>query len=408
MSSSVARISRLRRSQPFTTSTTQALGSAIIRPLTTRSHQRANSSSSKPSGTSDDSTPLRQQGSAPAATTDTAAVAPEKKPPTKAGRRRGAKDAQELAKKDEVLVETALALPSVPSTHHLHPNDIMVSAFFSQHRPISVTHAIPTTSSANSFSQIFTSRSSSAAVSHFKQQQQQQRSPETVVSTLTNVVNALTQSSQTHHPGNSNNNNHQSRQLTQAEHADLRSAIEGAAAAHPNNIVHNLDDVNPSDVDSSSGVLIGQRYRPFNPPPAPSPLPNPSLSLAAADLPSSTSTKHAQTAQFFEEEERTHQFLATFSTATLPNGDTALTIRDISEVSTSAPFSSSRESEGRISVRERRARRAERWAKETDEGDATVWYTISTKRQRRLKMKKHKYKKLMRRTRNLRRKLDRT
>ena len=34
-------------------------------------------------------------------------------------------------------------------------------------------------------------------------------------------------------------------------------------------------------------------------------------------------------------------------------------------------------------------------------------YAISVKRQRRLKMKKHKYKKLMRRTRNLRRRLDR-
>jgi len=35
-----------------------------------------------------------------------------------------------------------------------------------------------------------------------------------------------------------------------------------------------------------------------------------------------------------------------------------------------------------------------------------VWRAISVKRQRKLKMKKHKYKKLMRRTRNLRRKLD--
>ena len=35
-------------------------------------------------------------------------------------------------------------------------------------------------------------------------------------------------------------------------------------------------------------------------------------------------------------------------------------------------------------------------------------YAISTKRQRKLKMKKKKYKKLMKRTRNLRRKLDRT
>ena len=34
-------------------------------------------------------------------------------------------------------------------------------------------------------------------------------------------------------------------------------------------------------------------------------------------------------------------------------------------------------------------------------------FLISVKRQRKLKMKKHKYKKLMKRTRNLRRKLDR-
>ena len=36
-----------------------------------------------------------------------------------------------------------------------------------------------------------------------------------------------------------------------------------------------------------------------------------------------------------------------------------------------------------------------------------IWTAISVRRQRKLKMKKHKYKKLMRRTRNLRRKLDR-
>lgn len=39
--------------------------------------------------------------------------------------------------------------------------------------------------------------------------------------------------------------------------------------------------------------------------------------------------------------------------------------------------------------------------------DQPAWCAISVKRQRKLKMKKHKYKKLMRRTRNLRRRLDR-
>lgn len=48
---------------------------------------------------------------------------------------------------------------------------------------------------------------------------------------------------------------------------------------------------------------------------------------------------------------------------------------------------------GHSSVKERELRRRK-------------MYTISVKRQRRLKMKKHKYKKLMRKTRNLRRRLD--
>jgi hypothetical protein len=53
--------------------------------------------------------------------------------------------------------------------------------------------------------------------------------------------------------------------------------------------------------------------------------------------------------------------------------------------------------------------RQRRWEEfQREKGGKVVWYLISVKRQRRLKMKKHKYKKLMRRTRNLRRKLDKS
>lgn len=51
--------------------------------------------------------------------------------------------------------------------------------------------------------------------------------------------------------------------------------------------------------------------------------------------------------------------------------------------------------------------RQRRWEEFRRENGGGVWRLISVKRQRRLKMKKHKYKKLMRRTRNIRRKLDR-
>jgi hypothetical protein len=53
-----------------------------------------------------------------------------------------------------------------------------------------------------------------------------------------------------------------------------------------------------------------------------------------------------------------------------------------------------------------RKERYEEFLHRRGERDAAVW-AISVKRQRKLKMKKHKYKKLMRRTRNLRRRLDR-
>lgn len=52
-----------------------------------------------------------------------------------------------------------------------------------------------------------------------------------------------------------------------------------------------------------------------------------------------------------------------------------------------------------------RQRRWEESRREKAGGEA--WRLISVRRQRKLKMKKHKYKKLMRRTRNLRRRLDR-
>jgi hypothetical protein len=57
----------------------------------------------------------------------------------------------------------------------------------------------------------------------------------------------------------------------------------------------------------------------------------------------------------------------------------------------------------RMSIRQRD--HAERRMEE--ESERGIMQAISVRRQRKLKMKKHKYKKLMRKTRNLRRRLDR-
>ena len=55
-------------------------------------------------------------------------------------------------------------------------------------------------------------------------------------------------------------------------------------------------------------------------------------------------------------------------------------------------------------MRERQIRYEDR---KDDQSSDYEWHLISVKRQRKLKMKKHKYKKLMKRTKNLRRRLDR-
>jgi len=58
--------------------------------------------------------------------------------------------------------------------------------------------------------------------------------------------------------------------------------------------------------------------------------------------------------------------------------------------------------------RERMNHRQERFVEYREQrAEETGIWAISVKRQRKLKMKKHKYKKLMKRTRNLRRRLER-
>ena len=61
---------------------------------------------------------------------------------------------------------------------------------------------------------------------------------------------------------------------------------------------------------------------------------------------------------------------------------------------------------GRQPFLERMRNRHQAWEDGLSGPKRQMWRAISVKRQRRLKMKKHKYKKLMRKTRNLRRRLD--
>ena len=123
-SSSVGRVGRsahslslpvftLKGCCPARTSTTSS-----YRALPCRSHQRRHSSS-KPSSPSDGPRRLAQQEGAPAAASTRAKVDSEKRSTGRVGRRKAKDVAAEatIKGKDEALIN----LPSVPSTHHLHP-----------------------------------------------------------------------------------------------------------------------------------------------------------------------------------------------------------------------------------------------------------------------------------------------
>jgi len=127
-------------------------------------------------------------------------------------------------------------------------------------------------------------------------------------------------------------------------------------------------------------------FRPFNPPPAPVPQDPITAESLAAGL-------EAATLEDLEPQQRTYTAVLTVEESTHANG----------EITYSAHSTPLMEQEEPEAIGEP-MRYIERVRRRNEDG---MW-AISVKRQRKLKMKKHKYKKLMKRTRVLRRKLDRT
>ncbi|KAL8670323.1 MAG: hypothetical protein Q9168_005123 [Polycauliona sp. 1 TL-2023] len=115
-------------------------------------HQRNHSSSKASSSSKGDPRPL---GAASEASSNERPAAPL--PAERRSRR-----TSRIAPKSSVAQirrEAYPNVPSVPSTQHLHPQNIQVASFFSHHRPISITRSFPSPSSNSQFSSIFESRS---------------------------------------------------------------------------------------------------------------------------------------------------------------------------------------------------------------------------------------------------------
>ncbi|KAA6406868.1 MAG: hypothetical protein FRX48_09366 [Lasallia pustulata] len=298
--------------------------------------------------------------------------------------------------KDEALFN----LPSVPSTHHLHPHDVHVASFFSIHRPISVTASIPPSSTSSAFSSIFVPR---------------KPQPAEVIHTLSSAVKTLENASSRNALGPPQPA--QAHQTT-TEEMDERAAVTQASSSNAEPAKH-LDGAHGQPLQLNLEELL-KNFRPFVPPPPPSPMG--SLDVAELQDAEQATGQPAESEQVTTKQ-KSYSTVLTLIESTHPNGRKSYKVRTspFQETRNLPPSSSS---QGKLielptsSVKvpsqkflKRMRERQEKWEDFRDEqirdNETGGWQTISVKRQKKLKMKKHKYKKLMRRTRNLRKKLDR-
>ncbi|CAI6080816.1 hypothetical protein V2G26_011806 [Clonostachys chloroleuca] len=260
------------------------------------------------------------------------------------GKAGGEKRKRKAAERDPTLKN----LPSVPNTHHMSGEALGLSSFFSLHRPISITQTMPRAVTDEQFASIFASRSKSNTVSE-------------TMSTLSNTIDQL-------------------------EGPMAQMTINTQQEGHGDG-VHRMDFKNPDgseasiylEVDAMSGDFL-----PFRPPPLPQP-------QSAAESTPVVEAEPAEDAQHH----RVYKAMFTIEEATEPDGQIRIVAHSPRIIQDAQPRS----------FLERLARRQLKFDEAQGQRDM---HAISVKRQRKLKMKKKKYKKLMKRTRNLRRKLDRT
>ncbi|OCK75526.1 hypothetical protein K432DRAFT_361928 [Lepidopterella palustris CBS 459.81] len=331
---------------------------AASQSLSRRPHQRRHSSSKAsvpPNGSNGSSSPHQTSSTA-------LGRSPEKKPAGRGGRKRAV---------------SSLNVPHVPPTDHLDKSDVNISSFFSLHRPISVTTSLPLPCTEASFNAIFEPRVVNNRSKYAD-----------VINTLSNSVENLDVASQGH------------------EGRDIREEILHNSLSNAEHIRH-LDGVPQISVDQMVAQFI-----PFRPPPPPVPFDetqarrkvgtSKSRSREAARVESSQPKQKAWSTTVVVTESTDSNGERTYSASTSPMVEIQIPTEknpvEPHEIEIRQPFLD------RMKIRQRRY---EQYRDERADKDRSNMLLISVKRQRKLKMKKHKYKKLMKRTRILRRKLDR-
>ena len=255
-----------------------------------------------------------------------------------------------------------------------------MASFFSIHRPISVTSSVPPSTKPGTFSSIFANKASP------------KHGPSQVMYTISSAVDSL-ESSAASPP--------QHIQPIAPEDTDLQSVMSQTEFYDEDAMdVTRLDSTQPEVIHLNIQELV-KNFRPFAPPPPP-------VAMDAVE----------KTPRYVSRERFPKQksFSAVLTIIERTNADGRKTYEtrtcSIHENPVSIDHTESPPVESPPAIRQpflnHMRERQRRWDEFRRENvGEEVWRLISVRRQRKLKMKKHKYKKLMRRTRHLRRRLDR-
>lgn len=210
----------------------------------------------------------------------------------------------------------------------------------------------------------------------------------------------------------------QAHQVT-TEETDLRAAVTQASSSNAEPVKH-LDGAHGQPLQLNMEELL-KNFRPFVPPPPPKPMG--SMGVAESQDTEQGTSQPAASDQVTTKQ-KSYSTVLTLIENTHPSGRKSYKVRT-SPFQVTRNLRPSTSSQGNLidlptsslspvpspKFLTRMRERQEKWedfrAEQMRENETGRWQTISVKRQRKVKMRKHKYKKLMKRTRNLRRKLDR-
>ncbi|KAG8526836.1 uncharacterized protein KY384_008265 [Bacidia gigantensis] len=277
-----------------------------------------------------------------------------------------------------------VTLPAVPSTQQIQPLDIQLASFFSQHRPLSVPHIIPPIATTDGLSNLFISDTSSNS-KHGE-----------VIQTLSSAVDTLDQAVA------------QQEESRAPEDLDLGTAITQllSSTTSESNVESQTQQINMSE--------LAKNFRPFMPPPPP--VPYAAMREAAKKTVKEQrrqTQKTAWSSQLTVYVDEHPSGALTFKPHFTPLVQIPVTSKSLSApkyekakeyTSQQLPGSSSLPRAFLNRMLDRQVTYGDRVEQKFGYRTPTL-QALSVRRQRKLKMKKHKYKKVMKRTRNVRKRI---